>query len=190
MRTAERRLSTRANALTASRLVFGPLLVLALIERAVWPAFAWFWLAVGSDLLDGRVARRYGEASALGGFLDHVTDAAFVSLGLAALALRGEAPALLPGAVALAFLQYTLDSRVIRGSAVRASALGRWNGIAYFVPIGTVVVRDALGLAWPAPQVVRWLGWALFVTTLLSMADRGRALLRTRRSGTAPGSRA
>jgi phosphatidylglycerophosphate synthase len=175
------RLSTRANALTALRLVCGPLLVIALLERAAWPAFAWFLLAVGSDLLDGRVARRYGEASPLGGFLDHVTDAAFVSLGLAALALRGEAPALLPAAVALAFLQYTLDSRVIQGATLRASALGRWNGIAYFVPIGTVVVRDALGLAWPKPHLVLGLGWALVATTLLSMGERGWVAFSARR---------
>jgi phosphatidylglycerophosphate synthase len=176
------RLVTRANALTAIRLACGPLLVLALLERAAWPACALFWLAVATDALDGRVARRFGEASALGGFLDHVTDAAFVSLGLAALALRGEAPALLPAAVALAFLQYTLDSRVLQGASLRASALGRWNGIAYFVPIGTVVVRDALGLGWPPSGLVLWLGWLLVGTTLLSMADRGQALRRARRA--------
>ena len=181
MRDAASRLRTRANALTALRLACGPLLVLALLDRAAWPAFALFWLAVGTDLLDGRVARRYGEVSALGGFLDHVTDAAFVSLGLAALALRGEAPVLLPALVALAFLQYTLDSRVLQGAALRASALGRWNGIAYFVPVGTVVVRDALGLAWPASPLVLGLGWALVATTLLSMADRAWALRSARR---------
>jgi phosphatidylglycerophosphate synthase len=175
-------LLTRANALTALRLACGPLLVLALLERAAWPACLLFWLAVATDALDGRVARRFGEASALGGFLDHVTDATFVSLGLAGLALLGEAPALLPPAVALAFLQYTLDSRVIQGAALRASALGRWNGIAYFVPIGTVVVRDALGLGWPPAELVLWLGWLLVGTTLLSMADRAWALKRARRA--------
>lgn len=175
------RLRTRANALTAVRIVCGPLLVLALLERAAWPAFALFWLAVVTDTLDGRVARRFGESSALGGFLDHLTDAAFVSLGLAALTLRGEAPALLPALVALAFVQYTLDSRVIRGNALVASALGRWNGIAYFVPIGTVVVRDALGLGWPGSAFVRGLGWLLVASTLLSLADRARALMRSRR---------
>ncbi len=175
------RLRTRANALTALRIVCGPLLVLALLEHAAWPAFALFWLAVATDALDGRVARRFGESSALGGFLDHLTDAAFVSLGLAALALRGEAPALLPALVALAFLQYTLDSRVIQGNGLVASALGRWNGIAYFVPIGTVVVRDALGLGWPAAPLVLGLGWLLVASTLLSMADRARALRRARR---------
>ena len=176
-----RALVTRANALTALRLVCGPLLVLALLRGAAGYAFVLFWAAVATDLLDGRVARRYGESSALGGFLDHVTDAAFVSLGLAALALRGEAPVLLPALVALAFLQYTLDSRVTVGRPLRASALGRWNGIAYFVPIGTVVVRDALGLAWPPAGVVLALGWALVVSTLLSMADRALSLTRSRR---------
>ena len=181
MSNAATRLRTRANALTALRLVCGPLLVLALLEGASLLAAALFWLAVATDLLDGRVARRFGESSALGGFLDHLTDAAFVSLGLAALALRGEAPALLPALVALAFLQYTLDSRVIRGDALVASVLGRWNGIAYFVPIGAVVVRDALGLAWPGAGVVLGVGWLLVASTLLSMADRLRALSRARR---------
>jgi CDP-diacylglycerol--glycerol-3-phosphate 3-phosphatidyltransferase len=182
MSDAAFRLRTRANALTALRLVCGPLLVLALLERATLAAALLFWVAVATDLLDGRVARRFGESSALGGFLDHVTDAAFVSLGLAALVLRGEAPWLLPLLVALAFLQYTLDSRVIEGGALRASALGRWNGIAYFVPVGTVVVRDALGLAWPGRGLVLALGWLLVATTLLSMADRARALTRARRA--------
>ena len=161
------RLRTRANALTALRLVAGPLLVLALVRDAAVPAFVLFWLAVGSDLLDGRVARRYGEASPLGGFLDHVTDAAFVSLGLAALVVRGEAPALLPA---------------LGRNALVASALGRWNGIAYFVPIGTVVVRDALGLPWPGNALVLALGWALVASTVLSMADRLWALRRALRS--------
>jgi phosphatidylglycerophosphate synthase len=192
MSTGASRLRTRANALTALRLAAGPLLVLALLREAALPAFVLFWLAVGTDLLDGRVARRYGEVSPLGGFLDHLTDAAFVSLGLAALAVRGEAPVLLPALVALAFLQYTLDSRALGagqggaaaplGSGLVASSLGRWNGIGYFVPVGTVVVRDALGLGWPGPGLVLALGWLLALSTVLSMADRLRALRRARRS--------
>jgi len=185
MASSASRLRTRANALTAFRLVAGPLLVLALLRGQGVSAFVWFWLAVGSDLLDGRVARRYGEASPLGGFLDHATDAAFVSLGLAALAVRGEAPALLPAFVAAAFLQYSLDSRVLGPpgrTALVASSLGRWNGIAYFVPVGTVVVRDLLGLGWPAPGLVLALGWALVASTALSMLDRAFALRRALRS--------
>ena len=47
------------------------------------------------------------------------------------------APLVLPGLVAAAFVQYTLDSRALAGQRLRASALGRWNGIAYFVLLAT-----------------------------------------------------
>ena len=82
--------------------------------------------------------------------------------------------------MALAFAQYAADSRALRGELLRASSLGRLNGIAYFVPLGTVVVRDALGLAFPADGWIRLLGWLLVGSTLLSMIDRAHALLRAR----------
>ncbi len=92
----------------------------------------------------------------------------------------------MPALVALAFLQYTLDSRVLNaanggaGAGLVASSLGRWNGIGYFVPLGTVVVRDALGLGWPGRGLVLALGWGLVASTVLSMADRLWALKRSR----------
>ena len=45
----------------------------------------------------------------------------------------------------LAFVQYAVDSRVQESRPLRASSLGRWNGIAYFVLLGVPVLRDALG---------------------------------------------
>ncbi|MBM4385011.1 MAG: CDP-alcohol phosphatidyltransferase family protein [Deltaproteobacteria bacterium] len=180
MAQTKSRLLTRANALTGVRLVLAPLLVWALCERSAGLALAAFALAVGTDLADGRVARRFGEASPLGGFLDHVTDALFVSAGLGALALLGIVPAPLPLLVLAAFAQYALDSRALAGRPLRASALGRWNGIAYFVLLGIPVVRDGLALAWPTDALVRALGWALVATTLLSMQGRLAALRATR----------
>jgi phosphatidylglycerophosphate synthase len=180
MAQAKSRLLTRANALTGVRLALAPLLVWALCEGHAGIALAAFALAVGTDLADGRVARRFGEASPLGGFLDHVTDALFVSSGLGALVLLGTVPAPLPLLVLAAFAQYALDSRALAGRPLRASALGRWNGIAYFVLLGTPVVRDGLGLAWPADALVRAFGWLLVATTLLSMLDRFAALRAAR----------
>jgi phosphatidylglycerophosphate synthase len=124
------------------------------------------------------VARRLGQASPRGALLDHAVDAIFCATGLAALALRGGVPAPLPALVALAFAQYAADSRALAGRTLRASALGRTNGIAYYVMIGVPVVRDALGLGWPGPAFVRAAGWALVATTLVSMADRAWAWLR------------
>jgi phosphatidylglycerophosphate synthase len=171
---------TRANALTGLRLALAPLLVWAICARHPLLALAVFALAVGTDLADGRVARRFGEASALGGFLDHVTDALFVAAGLAALAAAGLVPAVLPVLVLAAFAQYALDSRALAGRPLRASALGRWNGVAYFVLLGIPVVRDGVALAWPSDALVRALGWGLVASTLVSMLDRLNALRASR----------
>ena len=171
-RRSSRRWGTRANALTALRLAAVPLLVVAILSGSTAAACALFALAVATDLLDGRIARRFGEVTPLGGLLDHCADAAFVSAGLGALAWQGGVPAPLPLLVAAAFLQYVLDSRALAGRRLRASGLGRANGIAYFVLLGIPLVRDALGLAAPGDGLVRALGWALVATTVASIADR------------------
>jgi len=173
-----RRWLNPANAVTGLRLVMAPACAWAIGTDASGVALTLFCLAVVSDFADGPLARRRGEASPLGGLLDHATDATFVTLGLAALSARGDVPWLLPCLVALAFVQYTLDSRALRGRNLRASALGRWNGIAYFVLLGIPVVRDGLALPWPGDGLIRLLAWALVVSTLLSIANRLNALLR------------
>jgi len=166
---------TRANGLTASRLVAAPLVALAILRGAHGVALLVFVAAVLTDLLDGMVARRFGEVSWLGGLLDHATDATFVTAGIGALGCTGEVPQILPWLIAAAFLQYVVDSRVAGGRSLRSSALGRWNGVAYFVLLGIPVARDGLSLTWPATPLVRVIGWLLVASTLLSMAQRLRA---------------
>lgn len=177
MATESARFLTLANAITGTRAVCAPLLATAVLNDARVVAALLFAWAVATDLVDGRLARRRGEVSNLGGLLDHSADALFCSVGLGALACAGVVPVPLPLLVAAAFTQYMLDSRSIAGQPLRASFLGRWNGILYFVLLGIPLVRDALGLAWPAAGVVTGLGWALVASTVVSMADRAWALL-------------
>jgi phosphatidylglycerophosphate synthase len=172
--------STRANALTLVRLLLAPALAAALLAETPILAAALFFLAVGTDIADGWVARRYGEETAFGGFADHAADATFVITATAALARIGVLPALLPWLIAAAFIQYALDSRVLSSSGLVASWLGRWNGIAYYVIAAIPIVRDALGLSWPGPALVSGLGWGLVATTMLSMLDRLLRLSRHR----------
>jgi phosphatidylglycerophosphate synthase len=174
--------STRANALTGLRLLLAPPFALAVLEGAALPALAFLVVAVASDFADGWVARRFGEVSRLGGLVDHAVDATFVTAGCAALAQTGALPVPLPPLIALAFLQYAVDSWWVGPGGLRASTLGRWNGIAYFVIVAVPVTRDALGLPGPGADLVRALGWLLVASTLLSMLDRLRALLAYCRS--------
>jgi phosphatidylglycerophosphate synthase len=155
---------------------------------AAGPAHAWlavslFCLAIASDLVDGRIARARGTSSALGRALDHGADFAFVTSGLVAAAARGLVPWLLPMLVAVAFAQYVVDSYWLhRARELRMSALGRWNGILYFVPVGAVLAAD-LGFAF-GPAVALVSAWLLVASTLASIADRALAASRTTHGGT------
>jgi phosphatidylglycerophosphate synthase len=170
------RLATLANLLTLTRAVAVPFLALAIVHGAERVAVGLFVWAVATDFADGRLARRRGQASSFGGLLDHGTDALLCSVGLGALAWVGVVPLALPCLVVVAFIQYMLDSRSIAGQPLRASFLGRWNGIFYFVLLGIPILRDAVGSGWPGPGLVLVLGWALVVSTLASIADRAWAL--------------
>ncbi len=131
--------------------------------------------AVTSDLLDGAVARRRGTQSSFGRAFDHGTDCAFVSAGLAGAAARGSVPWLLPALVIVAFAQYAIDSYWLqRKGELRMSALGRWNGVLYFVPLG-VDVALRLDVARPALALAA-IAWLLIASTLASIADRALAL--------------
>ena len=104
---------TRANSLSALRLGLVLPLVVAIVHARPVLATACFALAVATDFADGWVARRYGESSPLGGLVDHAVDATFVTAGSAALAAQCVLPAALPPLIAVAFLQYVIDSRLV-----------------------------------------------------------------------------
>lgn len=137
------------------------------------------WVAIGTDLLDGFLARRGDQVSALGGLLDHSADAVFVIAMLMAGAYLGYLTYVLPVMVAAAFTQYMLDSRALAGQPLRASSLGRYNGICYFVLGGLLIMEHALSL-YPVPlDWYPWLAWGLVISTAISMIDRAVALART-----------
>ena len=142
-----------------------------------------FAVAVASDFLDGFLARRFAAASALGGVLDHTADAVFVAVTLWAIAYAEAqtgtdlVPGILPLFIALAFAQYLLDSKALAGKPLRASWLGRANGIAYFVIAGVIIGRHALEAAWLPAEAIYWAGLAVLVSTLASMVDRLRVLI-------------
>lgn len=168
-----------ANALTAVRLAL-VLPVAAAIARpdtlAPGVLAVLLVVAIASDFLDGPVARRTGTASARGMLFDHTTDCLFVTGGLAGAAIAGSITPILPVLIPLAFGQYVVDSYVwSRRRQLRASFLGRWNGILYFVP---VVLIAASRLPFPTgfASLLRLaagiFGYLLVLSTVLSMIDR------------------
>lgn len=177
-----------AHALTAARVLLAlPFAFLMIRGDAHHAGLAALVLAaaIATDLLDGPIARYRGAATATGRAFDHAADCFFVTTGLAAGAVRGVFPWILPVLVAAAFAQYVVDSYwVHRGRALRTSALGRYNGILYFAPLGgDVLVRLGLSALQPAVTTVVWL---LVASTVVSMGERLLAV--TSSSRPAPGS--
>ncbi len=170
---------TWANLLTASRAaLIAPFAWLVL--SAQWPAAAAvFAVAALSDFYDGRLARRLNQTSPLGGLLDHGTDALFVTTGCWSFATLGVINPYLHWLIPLAFTQYMLDSRALRGQSLRTSAIGRSNGVAYFVVVGVGLGAHLLTWRWLLAPL-QLLAWLLVFSTLVSMADRAITLLRGR----------
>jgi CDP-diacylglycerol--glycerol-3-phosphate 3-phosphatidyltransferase len=163
-----------ANALTAVRLllVIPFAFSMARTDRpwAMFALMAWV-VALGTDLLDGPIARRRGKVTAFGGTFDHTSDFLFVTGGMFAGAFRGALPWVLPILITAAFSQYVIDSYwVHRETKLHGSKLGRYNGMLYFVPpCMDILIR--LGASFLEP-VLTVLAWVLVLSTLLSMAQR------------------
>jgi len=168
---------TWANLLTASRVLAIPPTVICILDRTWFTAAMLFTAAVVTDFYDGRIARRLHQTSPLGGLFDHATDAMYVTLGCWAIAQLDLINPVLPWLIPLAFVQYMLDSKALAGAALRTSTIGRWNGVAYYVVLGTVIGSELL--QWQSmSDLARWAAWVLVVSTIVSMLDRAMTLLR------------
>lgn len=166
------------NLLSVSRAFLAPLAIY-LIVTLNWQATAWILvIAIVTDLADGRIARRWHQTSALGGFLDHGSDALLVASMLAAEAHLGYVTPLLPVLVVCAFTQYSWDSKALQGQPLRASKLGRYNGIVYFVIAGFPILQPVVQLELLSRDHINWFSWIMVVATSISMIDRGLALYR------------
>jgi CDP-diacylglycerol--glycerol-3-phosphate 3-phosphatidyltransferase len=116
-----------ANVLTMARIVMIPLVVILFFLPQPWsnPAAAIvFILAAITDSLDGYLARKLGQTSALGAFLDPVADKLMVATAL--ILLVGHAPNELQYSKFNPHVLITLTAAVIVGREITISALREW----------------------------------------------------------------
>ena len=170
---------TSANILSASRFMWALGTVYSILTGMFYVAAGLFVVACLSDLIDGPIARRRGEASRLGGKLDHAADAFYVTTGIASLSALGSVTTLLAPLIFFAFLEYILDSYRSESGQLRPSQLGKWNGIGYFILLGFGIGQEVLFFNIPFLHTLTYTcSWLLVVTTVASIVIR----LKQRRS--------
>jgi CDP-diacylglycerol--glycerol-3-phosphate 3-phosphatidyltransferase len=119
---------TLPNILTWLRIAAIPLIILLFFMPYRWsdPAAGLLFAAAGiTDSLDGYLARRLGQTSRLGAFLDPVADKLVVAVALILL-LSKEIPAMLGLSPDGARIVLALTAVVIVGREIAISALREW----------------------------------------------------------------
>ncbi|MFT4583567.1 MAG: cardiolipin synthase [Gammaproteobacteria bacterium] len=163
---------TVPNLLSLSRIACVPVLITALAHRAELFAVSIFCFVVISDFLDGFIARRSNQMSSRGALIDHGSDAIFVSAMTAYFAYLGALPSILPALIVVAFIQYSIDSGKRSNTGLRASRIGRWNGIAYFAITGLAVAVYLFVVDAVVRDVLYSFAYLLCASTVVSIISR------------------
>lgn len=165
------------NALTQSRLLLTPLLLLSLYLGSIYRVFRWIALAIWilgclSDLYDGRWSRRWGHVSDFGKYWDPVADKAFTIPTLLVFALLGMMPFALLITITVYLVLYICwwiiftyrewRVTVLRNKfkakypkrSVAADNTGKYKTASIMIGGTTIILEAALGLTGTARLVV------------------------------------
>jgi CDP-diacylglycerol---glycerol-3-phosphate 3-phosphatidyltransferase len=143
------------NTLTILRIFFVPFLVAVLVEqdlRIEWHGVVWvaneflalgiFLVAAATDLLDGYLARRWGQITTVGTLLDPIADKLLISAALVSLVQTHRVPAwMVVLIIGREFAVSGLRSiAAAEGYTIQASDLGKTKMITQVIAISMVLV--------------------------------------------------
>jgi len=179
------------NTLTLLRIGLIPVLVVIFYLPYSWAsvaACAVFTVAALTDLLDGWLARRWGQTSAFGAFLDPVADKLMVSCALVILvqaepraSLAVAAAIIIGREIAVSALREFMAA-VGQRARVSVASVGKVKTVLQMVAIGMMLFRLPLG-GIPVFELGYWLLMAAAVLTLWSMGVYLRAAWPSIRPG-------
>jgi CDP-diacylglycerol--glycerol-3-phosphate 3-phosphatidyltransferase len=168
---------TVANALTAMRAVLAvPVIGLIAIGDAS-DALLVFVVAAATDAIDGPIARHRGGASRVGAALDPLADKILVVGTLAALAVRGVAPAWAVGLI-LARELVAIEVRARLPYAVKAGADGKAKTVVQVAASAALLATAA----WPAAGLAMAANALLLAATALTVVSGVRLVLRAKQT--------
>jgi cardiolipin synthase (CMP-forming) len=167
---------TAANQLTLLRMLLVAPFVLTYLYNMYGWALALFLFAAATDMLDGLIARRTGQQTTLGAWLDPMADKLLILSMVVVLTLPSEAPNRLP--LWLTILVISRDVAIVMTVAVinlavghrtfKPSPLGKLATAVFLATGVAILVANYIGR--PEPLVWAFI-YASLVITLASAVD-------------------
>jgi len=166
---------TLSNQLTMGRVIIIPVFMAAFYlpdSLGHWLSGMLFIIAAVTDWLDGYMARKRGEITAFGRFLDPVADKLLVSAALVLLVSADMTPAVL--AVIIIGREVTIGALrewlAQRSTVVHVSLIAKWKTALQMIAISTLLLHETV-LGIPLHDLGMTLLWVAAVLTLWSGYD-------------------
>jgi CDP-diacylglycerol--glycerol-3-phosphate 3-phosphatidyltransferase len=184
------------NTITLGRIFLVPLLVVVLLTgfdgRKVFGVSneilgaAIFALASFTDWLDGFLARRRGQVTGFGQWMDPFADKLLVTAALISLVQLGSAPAWMVAVILGREFSVTVLRSVVhaRGQSLPASSLGKVKMVTQVIAILLLILgpRHVQGGVYALGHVALWIATAAALVSAVQYWQRFNALLLTRPS--------
>lgn len=167
------------NSLTIARIFFVPLLVAVLVAESVsirlfgfivtneWLALAIFLIAAATDLLDGYLARRWGQVTTIGTLLDPIADKLLISAALISLVQVNAVPGWM--VILIVGREFAISGlrsiAAAEGYTIRASDLGKTKMVAQVTAISFLLLSIRHRQIAP---IAYWMMWIVVLFAVMS----------------------
>lgn len=148
---------------TSLRLAILPHLVFSIDQGFTLVSYSLFLFAIGTDLFDGRIARKLGVNSKLGSYFDSTVDFIFIILLFGVFANLGLYSNWLLAIILLMYLQFIMTNIFVKKATF--DPIGKYYGSILFAGIG-------LTLLFPGQLTYNIVTFGIVNSTLASIISR------------------
>ena len=163
------------NKLTVCRVILIPFFVFFLLNDAMNTAFKWIALAIFivaslTDLLDGKIARKYNMVTDFGKFMDPLADKLLVCSAMIGLIELGRIPAWI--VIIIIAREFIISGfRLIAADNGRVIAASYWGKFKTTFQMFMVILMIANLAISPLPLITQIIKWIALVLTIVSLVD-------------------
>src|SRR4029079_13466816 len=180
------------NTITVGRIFLVPLLVVVLLTKfdgREWFGIdnealgaAIFAIASATDWLDGYLARRRGQVTGLGQWMDPLADKLLVTAALISLVANGLASAWMVAVILGREFAVTVLRSIVhaRGQALPASSIGKIKMVAQVVAILLLILSPHLSEFYVLGQAALWVATFAALISAVDYSRRANAALGTK----------